>query len=170
MGGAVTSVLKLGDILVIYIVKNLFCLLFCLILFSCESQQPERPDHLIPEKEFVSILADIHTAEAQIESTIAYPDTALMVFNHLQEEIWKKHGVTKYQFRETYNYYTTHVPEMDKLYEIVTDTLLAREAGYAKKPKPQPVPDPELVEAPDSIRFQEGKEGPAGTSGFKPGT
>lgn len=91
------------------------------------------PENLIPESKMVRILADIHLAEAQVESTVAYPDTALMAFAKLQKNIWKKHDVTEEQFRNTYHYYSTNIKEMDRLYEIITDTLIAREAIYATK-------------------------------------
>lgn len=127
--------------------KKHFCILFCLALLGCQDQKPEKPENLIPESKMVSILADIHTAEAQVESTIAYPDTALMVFSNLQKDIWKKHGITEEQFRVTYDFYVSHVPEMDKLYEIITDTLMAREANYATKESS------EFESEPDSLRL-----------------
>ncbi|GAB3538958.1 hypothetical protein GCM10027443_34880 [Pontibacter brevis] len=83
---------------------------------------------MIPQPKMVRILADIHTVEAVIEQHIAYPDTALMVFNKQQAEILEKHGVQQEDFKATYQYYLNHVAEMDKLYEIVVDTLSVRES------------------------------------------
>lgn len=74
------------------------------------------------------ILADVHTAEAIIETSVIYPDTSLMVFNREQEEILKKHGVSKEDFRTSYRYYLDNLREMDKLYEIIVDTLSVRES------------------------------------------
>ena len=113
--------------------KKYFCILFCLVIVGCQEQSIKRPSHLIPEDKMVRILADLHTTEAQIESTISYPDTALMVYSKLEKQIWAKHDITEKQFRDTYDFYTSHLTEMDKLYEIVTDTLIAREAKYAVK-------------------------------------
>lgn len=76
----------------------------------------------------VLILADIHTTEALIEQNVTYPDTALMVFNKQQAKILEKHGVEQEDFKATYRYYLTHIAEMDKLYEIVVDTLSVRES------------------------------------------
>ena len=83
---------------------------------------------MIPETKMVQILADVHTLEAQIEGKILYPDTALMTFNYGQEQILKRRGVTRQQFRNTYRYYVTHVKEMDALYETIIDTLSVRES------------------------------------------
>ncbi|WP_242918452.1 DUF4296 domain-containing protein [Pontibacter liquoris] len=83
---------------------------------------------MIPQTTMVQILADVHTAEAQIEGQEIYPDTALMIYNYEQEQLLRQHGVTQKQFRDTYRYYLTHVKEMDKLYEIIIDTLSVRES------------------------------------------
>ncbi|PVY42407.1 uncharacterized protein DUF4296 [Pontibacter virosus] len=76
----------------------------------------------------VQILADVHIAEARIENHVLYPDTALMVFNKEQMQILSQHGVDEEEFRKTYRYYLNNLPQMDKLYEIILDTLSVREA------------------------------------------
>ncbi|WP_162054792.1 DUF4296 domain-containing protein [Pontibacter pamirensis] len=83
---------------------------------------------MIPQPKMVRILADIHTVEALIEQHVSYPDTALMVFNKEQADILEKHGVKQEEFKATYDYYLNHIVEMDKLYEIVVDTLSVRES------------------------------------------
>lgn len=76
----------------------------------------------------VQILADIHTAEAQVESKLIYPDTALMTFNFRQSQILQQRGVTEQAFRDSYRYYLDNLEEMDKLYETIIDTLSVRES------------------------------------------
>lgn len=76
----------------------------------------------------VQILADVHIAEARIENYVLYPDTALMVFNKEQKQILDNHGVAEEEFRKTYRYYLNNLAKMDKLYEIILDTLSVREA------------------------------------------
>ncbi|RIJ41782.1 DUF4296 domain-containing protein [Pontibacter oryzae] len=119
--------------------KKLFCILFCLSLLGCQRQNDKKPDNLIPESKLVPILADIHMTEALIESNVIYPDTALMVFNKEQEEIFEKYGVTSESFKETYRYYLQNLTEMDALYETVVDTLSLRETKIqireGKKPE-----------------------------------
>lgn len=92
---------------------------------------------MIPRDKMVQILSDIHTMEARIEHSVSYPDTALMVYSKQQDEILKKHNVEQEQFRDTYKYYLNHLAEMDKLYEIIVDTLSVREskARVAERPE-----------------------------------
>ncbi|MBC5773185.1 DUF4296 domain-containing protein [Pontibacter sp. KCTC 32443] len=88
---------------------------------------------MIPQGKMVQILADVHTMESLIESNIPYPDTAVMVYNKQQKLILQKYGVTKERFHRTYEYYGKNLAEMDRLYEIILDTLTAREAKLSAK-------------------------------------
>lgn len=107
--------------------KKLFFLLLGLIALGCGQQQPQRPDNLLPQDKMVQILADIHTAEALIEQKAVYPDTALLSFNYAEKKIFERYNVTEQDFRQTYRFYSDNVREMDKLYEVVIDTLSMRE-------------------------------------------
>jgi hypothetical protein len=96
-------------------------------MFACNKKQAKAPANLIPKDKMVQILADVHIAEAQVESQIIYPDTAIMAFNYKEKEIFRKHGVTEQKFRKTYQYYKDNLKEMDALYEVIVDTLSLRE-------------------------------------------
>ena len=113
--------------------KRLFYILFCFGVFACGNNQGKAPENLVPQDKMVQILADIHVAEAQVEAKVVYPDTAIMAFNYIEREIFKKHGVTEQEFRDTYQYYKDNLKEMDKLYEIIVDTLSLRETKLRAK-------------------------------------
>ncbi|WP_276495783.1 DUF4296 domain-containing protein [Pontibacter litorisediminis] len=120
--------------------KRLFSILFCVSLLGCQSQSGEKPKDMIPQEEMVRILADIHTVEAMIESNVTYPDTAMMTYNKEQEKILEQHNVTPEQFKSTYNYYLENIGEMNKLYEVVVDTLSMRESkAQAREGRPQEI-------------------------------
>lgn len=92
----------------------------------------------------VQILADIHVVEARIETRVLYPDTALMAFNKEQQKILEAHGVEQQEFRNTYQYYLDNIPQMDKLYEVILDTLSVREAkARASDGQPSTPPEPQ---------------------------
>jgi hypothetical protein len=109
-------------------VKRYFCILSLAVLFGCQQQTPKKPDNLVPQDKMVQILADVHILEARIETRILYPDTALMTFNKEQQRILEKYGVKEKDFRDTYRFYLNNIPQMDKLYEVILDTLSVREA------------------------------------------
>ena len=108
--------------------NRLFRLIFCLCLLSCQQQPDDLPTNMVPQQTMVRILADIHTAEALIERNVSYPDTAQVIYAEEHAEILEKYGVEQGAFRETYEYYLTNLEEMDKLYEVVVDTLSVRES------------------------------------------
>ncbi|MBX0332004.1 DUF4296 domain-containing protein [Pontibacter sp. HSC-14F20] len=118
-------------------------LLSFVVLTGCGQSTEKRPADLLPEQQMVQILADVHIAEARIETNVLYPDTALMVFNKEQMQILADHGVEEEEFRKTYRYYLNNLAQMDKLYEIILDTLSVREAKLRSTdttgaPRPQP--------------------------------
>ncbi|HEY4650000.1 MAG TPA: DUF4296 domain-containing protein [Pontibacter sp.] len=134
--------------------KRLFPILFCLALLGCKQQNDANaPEGLLPRAKMVQILADVHTMEALIEANVNYPDTAMMAYNKQQKAILQKYGVTAGQFYSTYTYYSTHLPEMDKLYEVVLDTLTAREAKMAAtKGTTAPAEEETTMSKKDSLR------------------
>nr|WP_255709838.1 DUF4296 domain-containing protein [Pontibacter harenae] len=108
-------------------------------MLSCTKQKTQRPDNLIPEEKMVRIMADVHTVEALVEAKQLYPDTALMTYNRAKREILEKHEVSEEKFRATYTYYLENVDQMDKLYEIIIDTLSVREAKFNANNTPEPI-------------------------------
>ncbi|NDK56396.1 DUF4296 domain-containing protein [Pontibacter sp. BT213] len=92
----------------------------------------------------VQILADVHIMESLIESNVSFPDTAVMVYNKEHKNILKKYGVSNAQFTKSYGYYGKNLEQMDRLYEIVLDTLTAREAKLLTKKGSAPVAEDTL--------------------------
>nr|WP_262921671.1 DUF4296 domain-containing protein [Pontibacter ruber] len=109
-------------------------------LLGCSQEEQQKPEHLLSRDKMIQILADVHTAEATVEHQVVYPDTALMTFNYLQQQILKKHKISEQEFRDTYNYYLDNLKEMDKLYEIIIDTLSVRESKARVQAGQEPVP------------------------------
>lgn len=96
------------------------------------------------------MLADIHIAESRVEEMRLHPDTAKVIFRRLQQEVFKKQGVTEKQFNKTYDYYLNHVAELDKIYEALVDTLGMREVHFnTANPNAPQTPVPE--QKPDSL-------------------
>ncbi|MBC7485593.1 MAG: DUF4296 domain-containing protein [Cytophagaceae bacterium] len=101
-------------------------LLFVLGLTACKTEQESRPAALIPQQKMVSIMADIHMAEGIISAKEYSKDSSLLLFAELENQMLAKHGVSKKEFKESYNWYVSHVNEYKALYTIVVDTLNVR--------------------------------------------
>ncbi|MDB5256529.1 MAG: hypothetical protein JWM14_1224 [Chitinophagaceae bacterium] len=101
-------------------------LLFVLGLTACNSKEESRPAAVIPREKMVSIMADIHMAEGIISAREYTKDSSLLLFSELENQLLAKHGVTQKEFKDSYNWYTSHVDEYKQLYTIVVDTLNVR--------------------------------------------
>jgi hypothetical protein len=101
-------------------------LLFVLGLTACNSKEESRPADIIPREKMVSIIADIHMAEGIISAREYTKDSSLLLFTELENQMLTKYGVTQKEFRDSYNWYTSHVEEYKELYTIVVDTLNVR--------------------------------------------
>ncbi|MDB5273907.1 MAG: hypothetical protein JWO58_2274 [Chitinophagaceae bacterium] len=103
-----------------------FILLTVLCLVACMGTDNSRPDSVIPMDKMASILADIHLTEGIIATKEFPKDTSLLLFSELENQLLEKRGVTKEQFKESYDWYTGHVEVYKELYTHVVDTLNVR--------------------------------------------
>ncbi len=101
-------------------------LLLVLGLMACNQQDKSRPASIIPQEKMVVILADIHQTEGIISTKEYSKDSSLLLFTELENQLLAKHGVSKKEFKESYNWYTSHVEAYKELYTIVVDTLNVR--------------------------------------------
>ncbi len=103
-----------------YICKHFIWFFISIIIFSCSGTKKK---YLIPEKEIIPLLVDMHIADAMgLDYTITQnqlrTDSAA-----LYGWIFEKHGVTKMQFDSTMSYYSRHPDRLNKVYEKVISSL-----------------------------------------------
>jgi Domain of unknown function (DUF4296) len=114
--------------------KSLSLFLFVVLGFvACTSgNNPEtlRPKDFIPKEKMVQILADVHQAEGIISTKEFSKDSSLLLFTEIENQLFVKYGVSKKQFKDSYNYYTSHVQEYKELYTMVVDTLNVRTSEH----------------------------------------
>jgi len=101
-------------------------LLFVLGLTACSTTDESRPATIVSKEKMVLIMADIHLAEGIISSREYSKDSSLLLFTELENQTLVKYGVSQKEFKETYNWYTSHVEEYKELYRVVVDTLNVR--------------------------------------------
>lgn len=109
-----------------------FILIILLSLSSCDSTEPgavkpEKPDNLLEKKKVLSILADIHIAEAAVSqkgSTLG--EARIERYQKYEYNILKNHGVDSSAYFGSFRYYTADVQEAEKMFNSLIDTLLLR--------------------------------------------
>ena len=107
-------------------------LLLGLILFSCTIIGKK---YLIPEKNLIPLLVDIHLADGMAISYrfISLPDN--LDSTVLYSSIFEKHGVSRMQFDSTMSYYTNHPDDLNKIYEKVIERLSKLESEIRNEEK-----------------------------------
>ena len=123
---------------------NSFCrrglapLLPALLLNLAACQRPEetpQPANLIAKEAMVSLLADVHQLEAQVENSHLQPDSARALFQAEQKKLLWQRKVSDSTMQRSYRYYSNHGKDLPEIYQAVIDTLKER----AKKYDPLPV-------------------------------
>ena len=113
--------------------KNFFLvLLLSLLFYTCTSPVSPPPPGLLSDQKMVSILIDLHVAEAKVERLGVMTDSGAIYYKNLQKAVFKKHKITEKEFFKNYDYYLVNVSELDKIYEKVIDSLSMREVNFNK--------------------------------------
>src|SRR5699024_9047831 len=88
----------------------------------------ERPAHILSEERMVDFLIDLHIAEARVNDMSIRRDSAKIVFEKVEDSLFKKHGIVNDSiYAISYEYYLNHIEGLDKIYGAVVDSLSLRE-------------------------------------------
>ncbi len=93
-----------------------------IFLLSCGEEQGKEKD-IVNSGTMARILVDIHLAEGKVNQAKLPLDTALSYYKFLEGEIYEKYNVDSAAFNKSMRYYTVNIRELDKIYEIVLDSL-----------------------------------------------
>ena len=101
------------------------------IFISCSKPKPEIPNGILQEKEMISVLADIHIAQA---ATAFYNvnDTLRPSMSDYIPYILKIHHVEQAVYDSSVSFYTLHPEIMQEMYNDVI-TELSRKQGEVMK-------------------------------------
>ncbi|TAG59524.1 MAG: DUF4296 domain-containing protein [Cytophagales bacterium] len=108
-------------------IKIIYFTLLSLVLFACNNAS-KKPDHIIDEDKMVRLLIEIHICETKSTQSFLYGDTSKVVYAKLESELFKKMGVTKSNYEDSYQYYMKNLIEFDLMYSRVVDSLSLRES------------------------------------------
>ena len=124
--------------------RGLAPLLPALLLALAACQRPEeapKPADLLPRDRMISLLADLHQLEAQVENSRLQPDSARALFVATQKNMLRQRQVSDSTLQRSYRYYGSHGKDLPEIYQAVIDTLKARQHKFDPRPAgPPPVP------------------------------
>ncbi|WMJ74801.1 DUF4296 domain-containing protein [Cytophagaceae bacterium ABcell3] len=114
--------------------KKAFFILITALLAACAS--PEKPgENILTEDQMVDILLDIHTKEALVKTQNFPNDSAKAIYRRLEQDVFKKHDISRKQYEESYGFYLRNVKLLDGIYARLVDSLSLREGKGKVKVK-----------------------------------
>lgn len=108
-----------------------------LICISCKKEQP--PKDILSKEQLTEIMMEFYLGEAKLSGLPIQYDSSSKLFIPFEESVLKKYGVADTTLYKSYQYYFDHPIELEKIYEIVIDSLSLRErkAGGMLPPQEQ---------------------------------
>jgi len=99
-------------------------------LLACASPEKEISNQILAEKVFVSILKEVHLAEANFEllkssGELATQNTLLDSY----QKIYNKYNLEEDQFQLTIDYYANHPDKLENIYAKVIEELTEERAN-----------------------------------------
>ena len=98
-------------------------IIYCFLL-ACSSSKERIPEGILPEKELVSILKEVHLAEANFEllKTNSKEVAQKTLLNNYQE-IYSKYNIDENEFQQTLEYYSNHPEKLEGIYSKVLQDI-----------------------------------------------
>jgi len=111
------------------------CLLVIVVCVLSACIQTKKPTGVLDEKELAELMVDIYTGEARMTNLSLVNDSAINLFQPFEEALLKKKGIPDSIIKLTFRYYVDHPVELERVYDVVIDTLSLREqkAGIKRK-------------------------------------
>ncbi|WP_224996487.1 DUF4296 domain-containing protein [Cesiribacter sp. SM1] len=113
--------------------NRLFLCLLLLCMFACD-QTFGPPKDVLSEKTMISIMADLHVAEAKVKGLGVSQDSARNLFSIYEIQILDKHNVTPEKYLHSYQYYLDNHRLMTRVHQATLDTLIARQEKLESMP------------------------------------
>lgn len=114
----------------------LIVVLSTLITIGCGSEEEKIPAGIIPRDKMIAIMIDVQVAEAKIQSNnLSFNDSTKQIALGYYNYVFQKHHIRNSDFKNSFNYYASHMQVMNKMYEEVITGLSKRQAESAGKNK-----------------------------------
>jgi hypothetical protein len=108
-------------------IKNISIILLFSLLFAC-SKNPDAkiPDTVLPKEKMAELMLDIQLFESTMSVSLLKEENVILEIP--KTNILKKHGVTKKQYDESFEYYSQHPNLFSEVYAIVLNDLSRMQA------------------------------------------
>jgi hypothetical protein len=107
--------------------KNISIILLCFFFFAC-SKSPEAkiPDTVLSKEKMAELMLDIQLYESTLSISLYKEENVVLEIP--KTNILKKHGVSKKQYDESFDYYSHHPDVFAEVYTSVLNDLSRMQA------------------------------------------
>ena len=114
--------------------RYLLVLLTAFLIFpvSCSDDSKE---HIIPKKELIPLLVDMHLMDAMLANSEVREKLVQRDTINYYETVLEEHGYTKARFDSSINYYSRDLKKFDKIYQEVLARLSQKETRVQEQIK-----------------------------------
>jgi hypothetical protein len=104
---------------------GLIIILLCDLTMACAPDK--RPQGVLSREDYAALLIEVYLTEARFSQLPITSDSTMRLYLAHEPELLEKFGLTDSTLTLTYEYYTNHPDELEKVYTAVVDTLSLRE-------------------------------------------
>ena len=109
-------------------------LIICCFLLACSNPKEGIPEGILAEKELVSILKEVHLAEANFELLKTNSkEVAQNTLLNNYHKIYSKYNIDKNKFQETLEYYANHPDKLEAIYSKVLEDIKKERSMFDQK-------------------------------------
>jgi hypothetical protein len=98
-----------------------FILILLFAFVSCETET--RPSSIIEKNKMIDIMAEALVLETYYQSLPGNPASNKQALDSTVDLVFKKSGITKIEFEESYLHYSKNLPEFQKMQEEIMGKL-----------------------------------------------
>lgn len=107
-------------------------LFFVFFLVACSKGDPGEP--AVPAEKFAIVLAELSVEEAGYSRITEFDSSAVGRLAARNAEILRRHGMTRDEFMQTYQYFNLNKKELVRVYDLSLEYLMKKMEGNRKKP------------------------------------
>lgn len=96
-------------------------------LWSCGEKEDEEKRGILSQEQLSSLLIQIYLGEAVADNLPYMKDSAMKYFAPFERKLLKSKNISDSVLRKTYEYYIAHPRELEKVYDVVIDSLALKE-------------------------------------------
>lgn len=103
-------------------------------------EAPLPPPHLLSKSQMIDVLIQLHLLESQLQaSRVGVDSSRALYLTQMQNILWQR-GINAQDstFERSYNYYAIHDKDLHDIYDIVIDSMKAREVRLGGNPNGPP--------------------------------